>query len=86
LLYRELNRKPFPITPFKNSEPNSEVTALIQDELGVSDDEDVEYEPNEDEIHVSTGVCVFFKMNDFNIFFFDSPMIIPRFLTLIHNP
>jgi hypothetical protein len=54
---RELNQKPFPITPYKNHEQDSEVTALIHNDI-VSDDEDAEYEPNEDDIHSDDNTTI----------------------------
>lgn len=49
---KALNKFPLPLVPLKHSEPDSEVIALIREELG-SDDEDEEYQPNEDDIEAS---------------------------------
>lgn len=51
---KALNRFPLPIVPIKHSEPDSEVVALIQQELH-SDDDDEEYQPGEDDIEVKTS-------------------------------
>lgn len=49
---KALNKYPLPVAPFKHSEPDSEVVALIHEELH-SDDDDEEYQPGEDDIEVS---------------------------------
>lgn len=46
---KELNTYPLPVAPIKKSD--SEVAALIHDELH-SDDDDEEYQPGEDDIEV----------------------------------
>lgn len=48
---KALNKFPLPVPPIKHSEPDSEVVALIQEELH-SDDDDEEYQPGEDDIEV----------------------------------
>lgn len=48
---KALNKFPLPVAPIKHSEPDSEVVALIQEELH-SDDDDEEYQPGEDDIEV----------------------------------
>lgn len=49
---KALNRYPLPVAlPFKHSEPDSEVVALIREELH-SDDDDEEYQPGEDDVEV----------------------------------
>lgn len=49
---KALNKLPLPLAPITHSEPNSEVVALIHDDLR-SDDEDEEYQPGDEEIDVS---------------------------------
>lgn len=49
---KALNKYPLPVAPIKHSEPDSEVVALISEELH-SDDDDEEYQPGEDDIEVS---------------------------------
>lgn len=56
---KALNKYPLPVAPIKHSEPNSEVMALIQDELH-SDDDDEEYQPGEDDIEVGWNFSLFF--------------------------
>lgn len=51
---KALNKFPLPVAPIKHSEPDSEVVALIREELH-SDDDDEEYQPGEDDIEV----CLF---------------------------
>lgn len=48
---KALNKYPLPVAPFKHSEPDSEVVALIREELH-SDDDDEEYQPGEDDVEV----------------------------------
>lgn len=48
---KALNKLPLPVPPIKHSEPDSEVVALIREELH-SDDDDEEYQPGEDDIEV----------------------------------
>lgn len=48
---RALNKYPLPVPPFKHSESDSEVVALIREELH-SDDDDEEYQPGEDDVEV----------------------------------
>lgn len=48
---KALNKFPLPVAPIKHSEPDSEVVALIREELH-SDDDDEEYQPGEDDIEV----------------------------------
>lgn len=48
---KALNKFPLPVAPLKHSEPDSEVVALIREELH-SDDDDDEYQPGEDDIEV----------------------------------
>lgn len=48
---KELNKLPLPLVPLKHTQPDSEVIALIRDDLQ-SDDEDEEYQPGEDDIEV----------------------------------
>lgn len=48
---RALNKFPLPVAPLKHSEPDSEVVALIREEMH-SDDDDEEYQPGEDDIEV----------------------------------
>lgn len=48
---KALNQYPLPVAPYKHLEPNSEVVALIREELH-SDDDDEEYQPGEDDIEV----------------------------------
>lgn len=45
---KALNKYPFPLAPITHSESDSEVVALIREELH-SDDDDEEYQPGEDE-------------------------------------
>lgn len=49
---KALNKFPLPVAPIKHSEPDSEVVALIREELH-SDDDDEEYQPGEDDIEVT---------------------------------
>lgn len=49
---KALNKFPLPVAPIKHSEPDSEVVALIREELH-SDDDDEEYQPGEDDIEVN---------------------------------
>lgn len=53
---KALNKFPLPVVPIKRSEPDSEVVALIQDELH-SDDDDEEYQPGDDDIEVNWFSC-----------------------------
>lgn len=48
---KALNKYPLPVTSFNHSEPDSEVVALIREELH-SDDDDEEYQPGEDDVEV----------------------------------
>lgn len=48
---KALNKYPLPLAPFKHCEPDSEVVALIREEMQ-SDDDDEEYQPGEDDIEV----------------------------------
>lgn len=48
---KALNKYPLPVAPLKHSAPDSEVVALIGEELH-SDDDDEEYQPGEDDIEV----------------------------------
>lgn len=48
---KALNQLPLPVAPIKHSGPDSEVVALIRDEMH-SDDDDEEYQPGEDDIEV----------------------------------
>lgn len=50
---KALNKFPLPVAPIKHSEPDSEVIALIREELH-SDDDDDEYQPGEEDIEVSS--------------------------------
>lgn len=52
---KALNKFPLPVAPIKHSEPDSEVVALISEELH-SDDDDEEYQPGEDDIEVISCV------------------------------
>ncbi|XP_031624264.1 uncharacterized protein LOC116341381 isoform X2 [Contarinia nasturtii] len=45
---KALNKYPLPVAPLKHSQPDSEVLALIHEDLH-SDEDDEEYEPGEDE-------------------------------------
>lgn len=58
---KALNKFPLPVAPIKHSEPDSEVVALISEELH-SDDDDEEYQPGEDDIEV---MCSPFRINWF---------------------
>lgn len=49
---KELNKYPLPVAPLKETPPDSEVVALIREEMR-SDDEDEEYQPGDDDIEVS---------------------------------
>lgn len=48
---KALNRYPLPVAPIKETPTDSEVVALIREELR-SDDEDEEYRPGDEEIEV----------------------------------
>lgn len=48
---KALNKFPLPVVPIKHSKPDSDVVALIREELH-SDDDDEEYQPGEDDIEV----------------------------------
>lgn len=60
---KALNKYPLPLQPFKHSEPDSEVVALIHEELH-SDDDDEEYQPGEDDIEV-IEIMIFAYSNKF---------------------
>lgn len=64
---KALNKFPLPVAPIKHSEPDSEVVALIREELH-SDDDDEEYQPGEDDIEVNILVCS--NANSFLMWFF----------------
>lgn len=53
---KALNRNPLPLIDF-HPKPDSEVVALIHDELR-SDDEDEEYQPGEEDIEVKISSCL----------------------------
>lgn len=59
---KALNKFPLPVAPIKHSEPDSEVVALISEELH-SDDDDEEYQPGEDDIEVWIQRLSFVFMN-----------------------
>lgn len=49
---KALNKQPLPLAPLKSSPPDSDVVALISEELR-SDDDDEEYQPGDDDIEVA---------------------------------
>lgn len=49
---KALNKQPLPLAPLKSTQPDSEVVALISEELR-SDDDDEEYQPGDDDIEVT---------------------------------
>lgn len=59
---RALNKNPFPFIPTGNGlNAPPELVSLIQGELR-SDDEDEEYRPGDEELHVSVFVCHFVSL------------------------
>lgn len=56
---KALNKYPLPVAPLQHSEPDSEVVALIREELH-SDDDDDEYQPGEDDIEVQRHFITLF--------------------------
>lgn len=48
---KALNKFPLPLAPLKSTQPDSDVVALISEELR-SDDDDEEYQPGDDDIEV----------------------------------
>lgn len=65
---KALNKFPLPVAPIKHSEPDSEVVALIQDDLH-SDDDDEEYQPGEDDIEVIEKIVLLLEF--VSVFFSD---------------
>lgn len=50
---KALNKHPLPLAPLKSTQPDSDVVALINEELR-SDDDDEEYQPGDDDVEVGT--------------------------------
>lgn len=61
---KALNKYPLPVAPLKHSEPDSEVVALIREELH-SDDDDEEYQPEDDDVEVNMITVVICIMHIF---------------------
>lgn len=66
---RALNKFPLPVAPIKETPVDSEVVALIQDELR-SDDEDEEYHPGDEEFEVIARASRFVFLHTILTFFF----------------
>lgn len=69
---KALNKLPLPLAPLKNTQPDSDVVALINEELR-SDDDDEEYQPGDDDIEVIHTVDAHFVhgfvLDEFTCFF-----------------
>lgn len=66
---KALNKLPLPLAPLKNTQPDSDVVALINEELR-SDDDDEEYQPGDDDIevierHIHLTHILYTALNDF---------------------